>query len=279
MKRQSICIEFLKMRSTCTGIKIGNGAVIPVEFVFPVQIMIQGHLFEIYTIVAALHESIDLVIGMKNMVELEGILNTRTSSFDFLLCSIPIYPQNDLKVKPGGKAYIKIVAPFQKQINARAIAKFFACDKIFTLRMRFKHNRTVVEFENRGDKVCELSKDRPIGILDLQSIGYYNVSYQRLIAMAEEKFDLFHYTKKLPTKIDQKTERYNRMSSISQRKRDVHHSDPYPWLAPDDLRRFQTDNQILYEKIDLSQSHLMSKEKAKLMKLVVKYRDAFSSER
>ena len=32
-----------KMRSTCTGIKIGNGAI------FPVQIMIQGHLFEIYT--------------------------------------------------------------------------------------------------------------------------------------------------------------------------------------------------------------------------------------
>ena len=124
-----------KMRSTCTGIKIGNGAVIPVEFVFPVQIMIQGHLFEIYTIVAALHESIDLVIGMKNMVELEGILNTRTSSFDFLSHSIPIYPQNDLKVKPGGKAYIKIVAPFQKQINARAIAKFFTCDKIFTFRM------------------------------------------------------------------------------------------------------------------------------------------------
>ena len=137
-----------KMRSTCTGIKIGNGAVIPVEFVFPVQIMIQGHLLEIYTIVAALHESIDLVIGMKNMVELEGILKTRTSSFDFLLCSIPIYPQNDLKVKPGGKAYIKIVVPFQKQINARAIAKFFTCDKIFTLRMQFKNNRTVVEYVN-----------------------------------------------------------------------------------------------------------------------------------
>ena len=34
-------------------------------------------------IVATLHESIDLVIGMKNMAELEGILNTRTSLFDF----------------------------------------------------------------------------------------------------------------------------------------------------------------------------------------------------
>ena len=120
------------MNSSCTGIKIGNGAVIPVDFVFPVQIMIQWHLFEMYTIVAALHESIDIVIGMKNMVELEGILNTRTSSFDFLSRSIPIYPQNDLK---GDKAYIKIVAPFQKQICARAIAKLFAFDKIFTFKM------------------------------------------------------------------------------------------------------------------------------------------------
>ena len=173
--------RILKMRSTCTGIKIGNGDVIPVEFVFPVQIMIQRHLFEIYTIVAALHEGIDLVIGMKNMVELEGILNTRMSSFDFLLRSIPIYLQSDLKVKPGGKVYIKIVAPFQKPINGRAIAKFFAGDKIFTFRMRFKHNKTVIEFNNKGDKLSELFKDRPIGILDLQSIGYYKVNYQRLL--------------------------------------------------------------------------------------------------
>ena len=69
--------------------------------------MVQGHLFEIYTIVASLHESIDIVIGMKNMVELEGILNTRTSSFDLLSHSIPIYPQNYLKVKPGGRHILK----------------------------------------------------------------------------------------------------------------------------------------------------------------------------
>ena len=247
-----------KMKSTCTGIKIGNGAVIPVDFVFPVLIMIQWHLFEIYTIVAILHESIDIVIGMKNMVELEGILNTRTSSFDFLSHSVPIYLQNDLKVKPGGKAYIKIVVPFQRQINTRAIVKFFMCDKIFTFRMRFKHNRTVVEFENRGDTICDLFKDKPIGILDLRSIGYYNVSYQRLISMAEEKFQLFHYAK-IP-RSGKRTEGYIRMSSELHRKREVHHSDPYSWRAPDDPRRFQTDNQILYEKIDLSQSYLMSKE-------------------
>ena len=66
------------------------------------------------------------------MVELEGILNAKTSSFNLPLQSIPDYPQNYLKVKPGGKVYIKVVAPFQKYINGMAIAKFFASDKVFT---------------------------------------------------------------------------------------------------------------------------------------------------
>ena len=79
-------------------------------------------------------------------------------------------------------------------------------------------------------------KTRPIGVLDLRSIGYYKGSYQRLISMAEEKFQLFHYVK--TPKSGDNIDRYNRMSSESHR-RGVHRSDPYPWLAPDDPRRFQ----------------------------------------
>ena len=98
--------------------------------------------------------------------------------------------------------------------------------------------------------------------------------------MAEEKFDLFHYCKRLPSDKSENAEQYNRMSGTHNRehtslpRRD--RTDPYPWLAPDDPHQFQTDQQILYEKIDLSNSHLTSKEKAKLMKLILRYRDAFS---
>ena len=53
-------------------------------------------------------------------------------------------------------------------------------------------------------------------------------------------------------------------------------SDQYPWLADDDLRRHQTDEEILYEKIDLSNSALSRKEKTRLMKMLIKYRNAFS---
>ena len=35
--------------------------------------------------------------------------------------------------------------------------------------------------------------------------------------------------------------------------------DPYPWLTKDDPRRSQSDEEILYEKIDLSDSALSRK--------------------
>ena len=50
--------------------------------------------------------------------------------------------------------------------------------------------------------------------------------------------------------------------------------DPYPQLSRDDPRRVQTDEEILYEKIDLTDSALSRKEKSRLMKMIIKYRDA-----
>ena len=52
--------------------------------------------------------------------------------------------------------------------------------------------------------------------------------------------------------------------------------DPYPWLESSDPRRHMSDLQILYDRIDLSDSLLTSREKSKLMALIVKYKKAFS---
>ena len=57
-------------------------------------------------------------------------------------------------------------------------------------------------------------------------------------------------------------------SAKSQNNQD--NTDKYPWLTKDDPRRYQTDAEILYEKIDLKDSALTKKEKAKLMKMILK---------
>ena len=49
---------------------------ISVVFITPIVIDIHGHKFEICTLVSEIHENIDLVFGIKNIFELEGIINS-----------------------------------------------------------------------------------------------------------------------------------------------------------------------------------------------------------
>ena len=51
-------------------IQVGNGQFISVLFLIPIIIDIHGHRFEIYTSVSETHDSIDLVLGIKNIFEL-----------------------------------------------------------------------------------------------------------------------------------------------------------------------------------------------------------------
>ena len=52
------------------------GQYVSVLFVIPVIIDIHGHRFEILTLVSKIHDNVDLVMGMKNIFELEGMINS-----------------------------------------------------------------------------------------------------------------------------------------------------------------------------------------------------------
>ena len=259
-----------KFSTTCTGIKIGNGSIIPTLFVISIQFMAHGHMFEIYTIVAEIDDGMDLVFGFKNMAETEGRLNTRTGEYDFIGRSIPVYPQNDLDVPEGKQVLIKIKAPFGEKLSGRIIMKMFGSDKVFTMKIRIENNQGCVQFINKSPDTIKLMESKAIGILDLRSIGYFKVSYQKLITMAESRqtFKMYHY-QQLTKDPKEHLDDYHKMSRADE-------DDQYPWLAKDDQRRHQTDAEILYEKTDLKDSALTRKEKTKLMKMILKYRDAFS---
>ena len=265
-----------KFLTTCTGIRIGNGSVIPILF------MTCGHTFEIFTIVAEIDDDMDLVFGFKNMVETEG-------EYDFIGRSIPIFPQNDLDVPAEEKAYIKVKAPFCNKLSGMICAKLFGRDMVHTLRVKFQDNQGIVQFRNGSDETAQLRKDKAVGILDLRSIGYFKVGYQKMVNMAESSktFKMCHYQQvkcETKTEVDQymritgkySTEKSKRKLNKEEKIGPDQKPDPYPWLADDDPRRHQSDEEILHEKIDLSDSALSRKEKARLMKMLIKYREAFS---
>ena len=66
-----------KIAATTQKIQIGNGQCIGILFIIPVIVEIHGHRFKIYTLVSEIHENIDLVLGIKNVFELEGVINSR----------------------------------------------------------------------------------------------------------------------------------------------------------------------------------------------------------
>ena len=115
------------------------------------------------------------------MVETEGMLNTRTGEYDFIGRSIPIFPQNDLDVPVGEKAYVKVKAPFCDKLSGMIGAKFFSRDMVYTLRVKIQDNQGVVQFINVKDETIQLRKDKAVGILDLRSVGYFKVGYQKMV--------------------------------------------------------------------------------------------------
>ena len=48
--------------------QVGNGQYVGVLFVIPVILNVQNHRFEILTLVLEIHENVDLVMGIKNIL-------------------------------------------------------------------------------------------------------------------------------------------------------------------------------------------------------------------
>ena len=152
------------------------------------------------------------------------------------------------------------------------------------MNLRIENKQGCVQFINRGQDIAKLRKDKAIGVLDLRSVGYFKVNYQKMITIAESRqtFKMYHYQQVRKKPIEHIDE-YFRMSNADLKREHTKstystkgNSDKYPWLAEDDPRRHQTDADILHEKIYLKDSALSKKEKAKLTKMILKYRDAFS---
>ena len=109
--------------STMQRVQVGNGQCVAVQFVILVVIDVYGHQFEVFTLELEIHGNVDLVLGMKNVFELEGVIDTWDSSFIFLNGSIPFFSKEQIILKPKEKKLIKIEAPFIDEISGACYSK------------------------------------------------------------------------------------------------------------------------------------------------------------
>ena len=141
-----------KFAATMQKIQVGNGQCISVLFVIPVIIEVHNRRFEIYTLVSEIHENVDLVLGIKNILELEDVINTRDCRFEFLNRSVPKYPEKEIILKPDEQKLVKVKAPFVDEISGLAIIKIIdmKTNSTLLLKLKFTCNKAILDIRNAG---------------------------------------------------------------------------------------------------------------------------------
>ena len=215
-----------------------------------------------------IQQSMDLIFGVKNMFEIEEEVSCRTSQFKFLNRSLPLFPLSTHRIKVGSKAYVKAKVPFIEKLSGHAIAKLLYRGSLGTLKIRIVDNITVMEIINNTPSTMYFSPEESIGIVDIRSLGYYNIKPQVMhfnLTGIHNLFSKWNFNNRFEeyyAKISTQNVRYKKKDGARKT------PDPYPWLDEDDPRRNMTDEEILYKYIDLSESHLTDREK-EVMDLVI----------
>ena len=229
-------------------------------FVIPVIVEINKHRLEVFTLVSEIFDNVDMVLGIKNLFELEGVIDSRESSFRFLSRLIPIFLQEQVIVKLGEKKLIPIDSPFLEEISGMDIVKIIdQGQKIpMMLKLKFIRNKAMLDITNNTRETIISDKKTSIGILDLRSLGYYKIK-QGVLQQNLDKYYQFE-------EIDKICEDFNRIMEEKRQEEKNDSEERYPWLDDADERKYMTDKEILDKYINLKDSCLEEQEKNKLWK-------------
>ena len=217
--------------STTQKIQVGNSQCVDVLFIIPVIVNINGHRFKIFTLVSEIHENVDLVLGIKNVFELEDVINSRDCCFKFVNRSVSIYPEKEVILKPNEQKLVKVKAPFVDKISGLAIIKILDRGTYSTLliKLEFTCNKAVLDIMNKGKDTMILRPDEMIGIIDLRSLGYYKIK-QGILQQNLSRYYRFE-------KAEKHCEYFNKFVNTLKKQREQKSLiDKYPWLDPDDER-------------------------------------------
>ena len=222
-------------------------------------------------LVSEIHENTDLVLGIKNMFELEGVFNPWECCFSFLNRSLPIFPKEKVITKPGEQKIVKIEALFTDEISSLAIIKLLdkLTHSIMVLKVKFICNIAMLDLINNSNSETLIVNPREaIGILDLRSLGYYKIK-QGVIQQKVSRFYEFESA-------DEVCMQFNNLINTLRKEQKLDTGEKFPWLDNSDERKYMSDREILRKYINLDNTCLTGDEKEEVMIMLFKYKETFS---
>ena len=259
----------LKFSYNTQRIQVGNGQYVSVLFVIPVIINIHGHRFKIFTLVSEIHDNVDLVMGMKNIFELEGVIDLRDSCFSFLSRSIPFFPVMTVEIAPKSQKMVIVEGPFMEELSGMAMVKILDMKEQTTnmIKLKFIRNKAVLKITNKTHETVTFGRTEMMGIVDLRPLGFYKIKQEVLQGHLGR-----HYHCKLA---DDVCHQYNRFVNLM-RKEEENSEGKFPWLEDTNKRKYMIDREILDKYVNLDNSCLTKIEKMQVRDLLYKYKDMIS---
>ena len=176
-----------------------------------------------------IQENVDLVLGIKNVFELEGVINSRDSCFKFLNRSLPVFPKECTILKPKEQKLITVNAPFIDEISGLAIFKILdgTTHSTMLLKLKFMCNSAMLDIANNGLDTIIFKPEEMLGKIDLRSLGYYKIK-QGILQQNLSKYYKFE-------RADTLCEHFNKFINTQKKEREQEESkENYPWLDPSD---------------------------------------------
>ena len=175
---------------------------------------------------------------------MEGVIDSCESCFRFLSRSIPIFPREQVVIKPEEKKFISIEMPFVEEISGMAVVKIIDKGQRMTmaLKLKFIQNKATLDTTNNTREILNSDRKTTIGILDLRSLGYYKIK-QGVLQQNLNKYYCLEEANKI-------CEKFNKMVEMVKQKQKGQKNEKYPWLDDIDERKYMTDREILDKFID-----------------------------
>ena len=173
-------------------------------------------------------------MGMKNIFELEGMIDSRDSCFSFLSRLIPFFPVTVVEIASKMQKMVMIETPFIEELSGMAIVKILNMKEQTTnrIKLKFLRNKAVLKITNKTYKTVTFRWTEMIGVIDLRLLGFYKIKQEVL----QEHLGK-HYHFKLA---DDVCNQYNRFVN-PMRKKEENSKGKYPWLEDTDERKYMTE--------------------------------------
>ena len=189
--------------------------------------------------------------------------------FSFFNRSIPLFPKEEIILKPKEQKLIKIEAPFLDEISGLAIRKLLdrSTQSIIMLKVKFMQNIAMLDITNGSSETLRLGPIEAIGILDLRSLGYCKIQ-QGVLQQNLSKFYRFESAENV-------CNQFNSLINTLKTEEKIETGEKYPWLDKMGERKFMSDREILEKYINLN-NMCLQEEKKEIMSMLFKYKEAFS---